>query len=140
MRIPCVYKYLILVVFAGWWPLVLNVHAEENTLQDPTKPPIDVLSRMPGNMAASDTQSLVLSGLKISGAQSVAIVNNSFVKIGDVVQGYRFTGIKGEQAVFEDNSHQKLLLKPNIVDYRKFELKKNISKKRHKHSTTSKKK
>lgn len=137
MKSSGIYTCSIVALIACSGPLVDPVHAESSTMQDPTKPPIDVLSRMSGNMAASQAQMLVLSGLKTSGGQSVAIVNNTFVKIGDVIQGYRFKGVQGQQAIFEDESHQRLVLKPNIVDYRKFELTKNVSKKKLKRSNAN---
>lgn len=138
MKLSSFYQCLTLLVSASCLFLGTNVFAEGNNLQDPTKPPLEVLSRMPGNETSMEIRPLTLSGLKKNGMQSVAIINNTFVKVGDVFQGYRFIGVKGEMAIFEDESHQRLMLQPDIVDYRKFDSIKPVSKKRQKQMFTSK--
>lgn len=118
-----------------WLGLVFSglVHGEGASLQDPTKPAIEVLAKMPELASASSAQPLSLNGLKANGTQSVALVNNIFVKVGDRVQGYRFMGVQGQAAIFEDEAHQKLELKPSIVDYKQFPTVANAAKKRKKH-------
>lgn len=134
------YKCTHLTLLLAGLMLACLAHAENPSLQDPTKPSIEVLASMPEMAAVADVHSLALSGLKTNGAQSVAIVNNTFVKVGDSVQGYRFVGVKGQEAIFEDESHQRLLLKPNIVDYRKFAATESVAKKRRKQHTINRQK
>lgn len=138
MKLSSSYQDFMLLVCTICLLYAKNVYSESNSMQDPTKPPFEVLSRMPANGIPTAQRPLTLNGLKKSGTQSVAIVNNTFIKVGDIFQGYRFIGVKDEQAIFEDEGHQRLILKPDIVDYRKFDSIKPVSKKRQKKMFSSK--
>lgn len=87
---------------------------------DPTRPPAEVIARM-GDIDKSGSGSIVLNGVKQDGKTSLAILNGNLVKLGEVYQGYRLISVKDSHVVLEDESHQKLTLSMNIVDFKKHE-------------------
>lgn len=111
------------IQFAGcqavlWMLLGMMAFSNAYALDDPTKPPLEVMSMMPD---ADQTQAgvLVLSGVKDNGKNSFAIVNNTMVRMGDSYQGYRLIGVHGKQAIFVDQGRNKMTLSMDVVDYRK---------------------
>lgn len=87
---------------------------------DPTRPPAEVIARM-GDSDKSGSGNIVLNGVKQDGKTSLAILNGNLVKLGEVYQGYRLISVKDSHVVLEDESHQKLTLSMNIVDFKKHE-------------------
>lgn len=87
---------------------------------DPTRPPPEVIARM-GDIDKSGSGNIVLNGVKQDGKTSLAILNGNLVKLGEVYQGYRLISVKDSHVVLEDESHQKLTLSMNIVDFKKHE-------------------
>lgn len=94
-----------------------DLHAETVASQDPTKPPAEVLANTLGDAAQSE--SIVLSGIKQDGKASFAILNDTFVRVGDLYKGYRLVAVNSGQAILEDESRQKLTLTMNVVDFKK---------------------
>lgn len=94
-----------------------DLHAETVASQDPTKPPAEVLASTLGDAAQSE--SIVLSGIKHDGKASFAILNDTFVRVGDTYKGYRLMAVNSGQVILEDESKQKLTLSMNVVDFKK---------------------
>lgn len=94
-----------------------DLHAETVASQDPTKPPAEVLANTLGDAAQS--QSIVLSGIKHDGKASFAILNDTFVRVGDMYKEYRLIAVHSGKAILEDESKQKLTLTMNVIDFKK---------------------
>lgn len=94
-----------------------NLHAEADGMHDPTKPPASVLAGTLGDAAQSE--SIVLSGIKHDGKASFAILNDTFVRVGDMYKEYRLIAVHSGKAILEDESKQRLTLTMNVIDFKK---------------------
>lgn len=94
-----------------------DLHAETDAIQDPTKPPASVLAGTLGD--AAQGENIVLSGIKHDGKASFAILNDTFVRLGDMYKEYRLIAVHTGKAILEDESKQKLTLTMNVVDFKK---------------------
>lgn len=105
------------------------------TLTDPTQPADSVLNLMPEAQAGQQSGMLTLSGLQENGKGSVAIINNTMVRIGDQIQGFTLLSVKHRTAVLMDASGKKQTLQMVLTDYRQpatvFNTKKKQKHKRH---------
>jgi len=94
-----------------------DLHAEADAIQDPTKPPASVLAGTLGD--AAQAGNIVLSGIKHDGKASFAILNDTFVRVGEMYKEYRLIAVHSGKAILEDESKQKLTLTMNVVDFKK---------------------
>lgn len=104
------------------------------TLTDPTQPADSVLNLMPEAQSGQQSGMLTLSGLQENGKGSVAIINNTMVRIGDQIQGFTLLSVKHRTAVLMDASGKKQTLQMVLTDYRQPATAFNTKKKqKHKH-------
>lgn len=96
--------------------VALEGYAETAVTQDPTKPPAEVLA---GTLGDAQSEAIVLNGIKQDGKASIAILNDTFVRVGDRYKGYRLIAVHAGQAILEDESKQKLTLTMDVVDFKK---------------------
>lgn len=94
-----------------------ELHAEERVMVDPTKPPSEVLARTSGESESSSN--VVLSGIKQDGKASFAILNDTFVRVGEVFKGYRLLSVNQSHVILEDEAKQKLKLTLSLGDFKK---------------------
>lgn len=95
-----------------------GLHAETGATIDPTKPPSEVLANTLGGDAAH-SDNVVLSGIKQDGKASFAILNDTFVRVGEVYKGYKLRAVHPDHVILEDESGQKLKLSMQLVNFKK---------------------
>lgn len=95
-----------------------DLHADGSVGVDPTKPPAEVLENTLGG-DASHSGNVVLNGIKQDGKASFAILNDTFVRVGEVYKGYRLLAVRQGHVVLEDEAKQKVTLSMNVVDFKK---------------------
>lgn len=101
--------------------LATHVDATEQSkpgLQDPTQPPPEVLERMP--QAEEQVQVVqTLTAVKSQGKDSFAVINQTMLRLGDVLQGNRLIAVTANSATLINDAKQKTVLTLALVDYRK---------------------
>lgn len=95
-----------------------HLHADTSMTLDPTKPPVEVLAITMGEDATQHSN-VVLNGIKQDGQASFAILNDTFVRVGEVYKGYRLVAVRQSHVILEDEAKEKTTLSMNVVDFKK---------------------
>ncbi len=105
------------IVFSLLMSLAGLASAEPN-LSDPTKPAaaaIVVLSSGRTEVSAP----LTLSGVQSNGKHSVAIINQTMMRIGDQLQGFTLVSVQPGKAILKDAEKQTLVLTLALPNYQR---------------------
>lgn len=95
---------------------IMPVYADE--MLDPTKPEDAVLPYLAGNAELGGVEALHLSGVQLNGKHSVAIVNNTVLRLGQAFQGYTVKAISRTRVLLSSPSHHSVSLPVDLKDYR----------------------
>lgn len=89
----------------------------ESALSDPTKPAAAALMLQPANTEVNAP--LTLSGIQTNGKHSVAIINQTMLRIGDQLQGFTLVAVQPGKAVLKDAEHQTVVLTLALPTYQR---------------------
>lgn len=87
------------------------------TQVDPTMPPATIRTLLPEGTERQQPV-LTLTGIKQDGKDSVAIINNTMLRIGEAYQGFTLVAVTGSRAMLRDRANATTTLSMNVVDYR----------------------
>lgn len=104
--------WLMICVLVG----IMPVCADE--LLDPTKPDDAVLPFIAGNAALARIEPLHLTGVQLNGKDSVAIVNDTVLRVGQEYQGYTVKAINRTRVLLTRPAQQSVSLLLELKDYR----------------------